>query len=105
MRLLVVCDHGKNRSVTLADQLKYMGHDVLTAGLEVNHLDTLSYLAAWADLVILTDREQATQLEHFNHATRYSVWHIGADIYPRAYNRDLLVLCKRLIKEHQHELV
>lgn len=105
MKLLVLCDHGKNRSVTLADQLKYMGHDVLTAGLLVNSRQTLHELACWSDLVILTDKEQVREFEYWNPGVRYSLWNIGPDKYPRPYNRDLLMLCKQLIKEHERELI
>jgi hypothetical protein len=54
-RILCLCDEGVNRSVTIAHQLKYLGHDVLSAGLKTNSVDTLMTLAKWADHVIYTE--------------------------------------------------
>lgn len=102
MKILVVCDQGNNRSVTLAGQLKYLGNDVLSAGLKTNGMGTLDMLCLWADLIILTDHSQGSDLTrevgHFR--GKLETWDIGPDVYKRPYNKQLLAIVKRLIKEH-----
>lgn len=103
MKILVVCDQGINRSVTLASQLKYLGHDTLSAGLATNSTETLMMLINWADLIILTDRDQMLPWSDdvdYPPMERVQLWNIGEDRYPRPYNKDLLKICKRLIAEH-----
>lgn len=100
MKVLVVCDQGNNRSVTIAGQLKYMGHDVLTAGLATNTPYTLNMLAIWADLVITTEAKQT--IPGVEDKTR--LWDIGPDHYPRPYNKQLLTITRRLITEHTADL-
>lgn len=97
MKILVVCDQGNNRSVTLAGQLKYLGHDVLSAGLEINSAGTINHLADWADKIIITDFGQMLPIQY---AHKMEFWNIGPDVYPRPYNKDLLKIVKRLIAEH-----
>lgn len=99
MKILVLCDMGNNRSVTLAHQLKYLGHDCLTAGVETNTPDTITMLFAWADRVITTAPLQLG-VQLFNDPDKVELWNIGPDIYPRPFNKELLAKVKQLIREH-----
>jgi len=109
MKILVLCDEGNNRSVTLAHQLKYLGHDVLTAGLKRNDSHTIRLLADWSDKIILTDAPQVRRLQLIATTTELGstgfgrtveVWDIGPDVYPRPFNPHLLKICRQLIEEH-----
>lgn len=97
MKILVVCEQGNNRSVTVAHHLKYWGHDVIPAGLATNSAATIQMLADWADRIILTDYKQRLE------STKTQVWDIGPDVYPRPFNRDLLSVVRRLMEEHKQE--
>ena len=55
MKILVCCDQGNNRSVVIAHQLKYWGHDVLSCGLSTNDRPTIDMLCAWSDRVIVVE--------------------------------------------------
>lgn len=98
MRILVVCDEGNNRSVTIASRIKYLGHDVLTAGLRRNDPGTLRMLAEWADRIITTDTDQ-----HFNwpDPDRVRLWCVGPDRYKRPFNPQLLAIVNDLIAQHR----
>lgn len=102
MRILVVCDQGNNRSVTLAHQLKYLGHDVLSAGLKTNSVQTLYKLGVWAQKIIYTDAAQQPDLPWIGEPVE--LWDIGPDVYPRPFNKELLTICRRLVAEHKEEL-
>jgi hypothetical protein len=101
MKILVLCDHGNNRSVTIAGQLKYMGHDVLTAGLITNTPETLGMLQDWADKIIVTEQ---SQLGVIIESGKVSLWDIGPDVYPRPFNKLLLNKVRKLIEAHRDEL-
>lgn len=98
MKILVLCDQGENRSPTLAHQLKYLGHDVLTAGLARNSADTLHILRHWADKIIITEAGQLPV------GGKVELWDIGPDIYPRPFNKKLLKIVRLLIELHRAEL-
>jgi hypothetical protein len=100
MKLLILCDIGANRSVTLAHILKFQNHDVLTAGLKTNSPETLTLLASWADLVIITARDQLSDAVLIAEPTKIRVMPIGPDIYPRPFNKDLYRICKRLVEQN-----
>lgn len=109
MKILVMCLEGNNRSVTLAHQLKYLDHDVLTGGFNTNDPTTVIMLAEWADLVILTEQDQIIPMQMALdlggvETEHVSLWDIGPDIYPRPFNKELLAICKRLVAEHREEL-
>lgn len=97
MKILCVCDHGNNRSVHFAHQLKYMKHDVLTAGLIKNDPATLDMLFQWADVIITTASDQIIPEEY---SQKVKLWDVGEDIYPRPMNPDLLQLVKNFITEN-----
>jgi len=100
MKILIVCDHGNNRSVSIAQRLKYWGHDILTAGLETNDKKTLWMLYEWADRIITTSRGQHVY-GHFQ--DKVQLWQIGAGVYPRPLNRELLKKIDVLMDEHADE--
>jgi predicted protein tyrosine phosphatase len=103
MRILVVCDQGNNRSVTIAHHLKYWGHDVLTAGTETNSTRTLDELSEWADRIIYTEARQASRLRTPAVGNKLQLWDVGPDRYPRPFNRDLLGKVRFLLKQHKEE--
>lgn len=92
MRILCVCDHGSNRSVHVADQLRYRGHETIPVG--VLHLsgETLAMLAEWADLVIFTNSVQRDLLPSVASQT----WPLPEN--PRPYNPDTLALVRAHIE-------
>lgn len=120
-RILIVCDEGNNRSVTIAGQLKYWGHDTLTVGLNRNTDATIGGLAdGWAESIILTSNNQ---LAKFRIACRrmfagwnrgrdawtriepkIQIWELGPDTYNRPYNKELLAIVKTHINKHRKEL-
>jgi len=102
-KLLVVCQQGNNRSVTIASSLKYAegGQDVLTAGLETNTKATLAMLFKWADRIILTDQTQRVPEEFLD---KVRLWDVGADTYPRPHNLELLRKARSLIALHKGDL-
>lgn len=110
MKILVVCNQGNNRSVTLAGQLKYLGNDVLTAGIATNGDGAFWCLLEWAEKVIFTEDGQRDALlekigdpanfAYLQHTRWFELWDLGPDNYPRPYNAELLAKVKQLIKEH-----
>lgn len=108
VKVLVVCDHGNNRSVTIAGQLKYWKHDVISVGLETMTDDTLLMLLGWCDRVITTEAGQFESLSDLGLSLeglsgKHQLWDIGPDVYPRPYNPELLKKVKALMQEHKAE--
>lgn len=107
MKILVLCLEGNNRSVTIASQLKYWDHDVLTAGLRTNTPATLAMLAMWAERIIVTERLHQTFLEESglpeDIMERVQLWDVGPDTYPRPYNKELLRKVQALMEVHREE--
>lgn len=105
MKILVLCDQGNNRSVTIAGHLKYWGHDVIPAGIKTNAPETLHMLARWADRIILTEAVQAAELGPFldGYIHKTQTWDVGPDTYPRPFNKDLLGKVRALMENHKSE--
>lgn len=106
MKILVLCDHGNNRSVVIAHHLKYWGHDVLPAGLTANTVQTLSMLYLWADRVIFVERgpyQDALDMMPEVMEVKAELWDVGPDTYPRPFNPELLQKVRRLMEEHKSE--
>lgn len=101
MKILVVCDQGNNRSVTVAHHLKYWRHDVLTAGISANTTETLAMLRDWADRIIVTDVGQV--VAPITNSDKIQLWDIGPDVYPRPFNKDLLAIVRELMERHKGE--
>lgn len=102
MKILVLCDEGNNRSVTVAHHLKYWGHDVIAAGLKRNKTETLQMLCEWADRIIVTDKDQWEKLRA-DHLFKLRLWDIGPDVYPRPFNKEMLAIVRRLMEAHKAE--
>lgn len=100
MKVLVVCDEGNNRSVTIAGQLKYWYHDVLTAGLARNSPETIKMLCDWADRIIITHTNQPIPPDF---SEKVQLWNLGPDTYPRPFNPNLLQKVRTLMQEHRDE--
>src|SRR4051812_29522317 len=100
-KVLCLCDQGNNRSVMVAHQIKYLGHDTIPAGLKTNSPATLSMLYDWADRIITTDETQRVPTEH---AAKVQLWNIGPDTYPRPFNKQLLPIVKQLVAENRAKL-
>jgi hypothetical protein len=108
MKILVLCDQGNNRSVTIAHHLKYWGHDVLSAGLLTNEPETLALLSVWADRIIVTEQLHYDLIKQSPMAAteimnKVQLWDVGPDTYPRPFNRKLLAKVRKLMQEHKAE--
>lgn len=100
MKILCICDEGNNRSVTLAQVLKYEGHETLSAGGVRNSKETLIMLCDWADLIILTEKSQYHYLTD-QYLPKTELLNIGPDNYPRPFNKQLLRIIKMLLDRNQ----
>ncbi len=107
MKILVLCDMGNNRSVTIAHHLKYWGHDTISAGLTTNDPATLTMLSLWADRIIVTEQMHWDLMKASPHPTeimdKTQLWDVGPDTYPRPFNRQLLAKVRRLMEQHREE--
>ena len=107
MKILILCDQGNNRSVTLAHHLKYWKHDVIPAGLKTNSPETLTMLCHWADRIIATDSGQGVEIGRLAPTeidmAKVQLWNIGPDVYPRPFNKDLLAIVRGLMEVHKAE--
>lgn len=88
--ILCVCEHGNNRSVTMAWLLKYVeDFEALTAGLAYHTPETLKMLFEWADVITVPEDKLLTLIpEEYKHKVKF--YNIGPDNYPRPFNKDLL---------------
>ena len=104
MKILVLCDEGNNRSVTVAHHLKYWGHDLLAAGIKKNSRATLQMLCDWAGRIIVTEQCQIAGLSYVVLDDRkIQLWDIGPDVYKRPFNPELLAIVRRMMEEHKAE--
>jgi hypothetical protein len=96
MRILCVCGEGNNRSATLAQLLRYRdgGQDCLAVGLRTASPETLDMLFRWAEVILLTARDQSVPEEH---RPKVRLVDMGPDTYPRPFNKDLLSKCGGLL--------
>ncbi|MCR4324161.1 MAG: hypothetical protein NUV69_00530 [Candidatus Curtissbacteria bacterium] len=96
--ILCVCEHGNNRSVTMAWLLKYVeGFETLTAGLKYHSPETLRMLFEWAD-VITVPEERLLSLIPEEYKSKVKFYDIGPDKYPRPHNKDLLARARALFE-------
>lgn len=87
--ILCVCEHGNNRSVTMAHILKYASNfETLTAGLGYHTQETLEMLFKWADVIVVPDADLLPLIPE-QHKSKIKFYNIGKDIYPRPFNKDL----------------
>lgn len=93
MRILCVCDHGSNRSVHVADQLRYRGHETIPLSAQKTSRETRDLLAGWCDLAIFTGPGQRDRFPEDLHAV---YWLLPEN--PRPYNPDTLKLVRDQIE-------
>lgn len=101
MKILTICDQGNNRSVQFAHLLKYKykGFDVIPIGLSTTSLPTLQMLFEWANIIILTEPCQKEQIP-FCYEHKVKVWDVGADTYPRPFNKELYAKARAIIEQN-----
>jgi predicted protein tyrosine phosphatase len=97
--ILCVCEHGNNRSVTMAFLLKYVENfETLTAGLAYHSPETLKMLFEWAD-VITVPEDKLLPLIPVEYKNKVKFYNIGPDIYPRPFNKELFRIAKDLMEK------
>ncbi|MEK7180371.1 MAG: hypothetical protein AAB706_02760 [Patescibacteria group bacterium] len=95
--ILCICEHGNNRSVTMAFLLKYVDNfETLTAGLAYHSPETLKMLFEWAD-VITVPEEKLLALIPEDYKSKVKFYNIGPDVYPRPFNKKLLEKAKEVM--------
>ena len=91
MRFLCVCALGNSRSVACAYLLKLAGHEALAVGAEATSPETLAYLAAWADKIIVIDRRFRDRIpENKAEGSKVLEWYLDGDPYFKGFDLDLL---------------
>lgn len=99
--ILCICEHGNNRSVTMAHILKYVDNfETLTAGLAYHTPETLEMLFNWAEVIVVPEEKLLNMIpEEYKHKVKF--YNIGEDIYPRPFNKELYAKAKDLMdKDH-----
>lgn len=97
--ILCVCEHGNNRSVTMAWLLKYVENfETLTAGVGYHTPETLKMLYEWADVITVPERKLVDMIPK-EYMSKVKFYEIGEDIYPRPFNKELLSKAQRLMEE------
>ena len=96
--ILCVCEHGNNRSVTMAWLLKYVENfETLTAGLGYHTPETLKMLFEWADIITVPEEKLLVIIpEEYKSKIRF--YNIGEDRYPRPFNKELLAKARKLME-------
>ena len=97
--ILCVCEHGNNRSVTMAWLLKYVENfETLTAGLGYHTPETLNMLFEWADVITFPEEKLLALIpEKYKSKTKF--YNIGEDVYPRPFNKELLTKARKMMEE------
>lgn len=96
--ILCVCEHGNNRSVTMAFLLKYVDNfETLTAGLAYHTPETLKMLFEWAD-VITVPEDKLLELIPAEYKSKVKFYDIGPDVYPRPFNKILFGKAKKIME-------
>ena|SRR3990167_2814316 len=97
--ILCVCEHGNNRSVTMAWLLKYVENfEALTAGLAYHTPETLKMLFEWADVITVPEEKLLAMIpEEYNSKVKF--YNIGPDEYPRPHNKELLSKARKMMDE------
>lgn len=97
--ILCICEHGNNRSVTMAWLLKYVENfETLTAGLAYHTPETLELLFTWADIITVPEKKLLDLIpEKWKYKVKF--YDIGEDHYPRPFNKELVDKARRLMNE------
>ena len=96
--ILCVCEHGNNRSVTMAHILKYVENfETLTAGVAYHSYQTLEMLYQWADVIVVPE-DKLLHLIPLSYKHKIKFYNIGEDKYPRPFNQELYQKAKKLME-------
>lgn len=96
--ILCVCEHGNNRSVTMAFLLKYVENfETLTAGLSYHTPETLKMLYEWADVITVPEEKLLTLIPE-EYKSKIKFYNIGEDKYPRPFNNELLTKARKIME-------
>lgn len=96
--ILCCCEHGNNRSVTMAWILKYVDNfETLTCGLSYHTAETLKVLFEWADVITVPEKKLLDLIpEEYKNKVKF--YDIGEDRFPRPHNKDLLNKARALLE-------
>ena len=96
--ILCVCEHGNNRSVTMAWLLKYVENfETMTIGLNYHSDETKKMMFEWADVITVPEDKLLLMIpEEYKHKVKF--YPIGEDFYPRPFNKVLLAKAKQLME-------
>ncbi len=96
--ILCVCEHGNNRSVTMAHILKYTDNfETLTAGLAYHTPETLKMLFDWAEVIVVPEYKLLSLVpEQYKSKIKY--YNLGEDKYPRPFNMILYNKAKEIMR-------
>lgn len=96
--ILCVCEHGNNRSVTMAWLLKYVENfETLTAGLLYHTPKTLEMLFEWADVITVPEQKLLNLIPE-KYKSKIKFYNIGPDNYPRPFNKHLVKKARELME-------
>ena len=97
--ILCVCEHGNNRSVTMAFILKYVENfETLSAGVGYHTPETLKMLYEWADVIVVPE-DKLLALIPEEYKSKIKFYNIGKDIYNRPFNQILFQKAKKMMEE------
>ena len=101
LHILCVCEHGNNRSVTMAHILKYVpGFETMTIGLSYHTPETQKMMFEWADRIVVPE-DKLLALIPEEYKSKIKFYNIGEDVYPRPFNPVLYKRAKDLMdKDH-----
>lgn len=92
-KILVLCQGGQVRSVTIAGILKYdFGFDALAGSLEKNTPETLTMLCEWADQIIVVEDKLLEQMkiEYTKHMHKTRLFPLGPDVWRMSRHPELI---------------
>ena len=99
MKIVILCQKGNMRSVSLAWYLKkYLKHEAIATGFTVTRRSTRKMLFGWSDMIICV----AGRYSHWvpeKYRYKLKVWDVGTDRWFKGYPKDLIDIFKRYIKD------
>ena len=92
MKILVICQRGNVRSVTVATLLKdYAGlNDVIALGVQTSTPETLQYMVEWADLVINAGQTELVDYLDWPSVKAYVYLGIEIDRWQKSMHPELM---------------
>ena len=99
MKVLVCCEGGNVRSVTVGFLLKYKyGIDTIAVGLGGNSKETINMLCEWADNIMVVEKEMKQRV-HEKYHNKLLVLDIGPDRWGMSLHPELLPICEQLLAQ------